>query len=364
MKKILILPFLQMPSGHHQVADTISAYLKEIDDSFVIKKVDIFSYTSCFAEKVTTNMYLNAIKMAPSFYSWLYRHNACRPHETEKRYLFYERFFLKSMKNLINHEKPDIIICTHCLPSYLLNLLKKKGNLSVPVINIYTDFFINTVWGISYIDFHLVTSDKMRQFLKQRNVPPAKIAVTGIPVHAQITGRIRENERRMPPFRVLISGGNLGVGLPEKMFIETSFSGKIHYFILCGTNQNLLKKLEQLQTPVIKPIPYITSRVEMNQLYEQMDLVLTKPGGITVSECLRKRIPLCLLHALPGQEEQNQQYLLEEKLAIKINLQEMEKKLLLFLENEKARQAFQKRISSYTNQLENVTSVLKNFLDR
>jgi processive 1,2-diacylglycerol beta-glucosyltransferase len=170
---------------------------------------------------------------------------------------------------------------------------------------------------------------------------------------------------RVRPFHVLVSGGNLGVGPIERMFYSTtSFSGKIKYFVLCGKNQNLFNKIAQLKNPVIEPISYINSRSEMNRLYEQMDLVLTKPGGITVSECLRKEIPLCLLDALPGQEEKNEQYLLEEKLAFKIRPQELEKNLLLFLEDEKARQVFQKRVSSYTDRLENLNTVIKNFLDR
>ncbi|XJZ28935.1 hypothetical protein ACF5W4_09175 [Bacillota bacterium Lsc_1132] len=364
MKKILILPFLQIPTGHHQVADTIRTYLNEIDDSLEIKKVDIFHYTSRLAEQITSYLYLKAIKMTPSFYSWLYRHNACRLNVADKRYFFYERIFLKSMKKLITYENPDIIICTHCLPSYLLNILKKNGGLSIPVINAYTDYFINTVWGISHIDLHLVASDKMKNFLELRHVSSEKIAVTGIPVHSEITRKIQKNERQFSPFNVLVSGGNLGVGQIENIFDTTSFSGKIQYFVLCGKNRKLFYKIAQLQSSYIKPIPYITSRKEMNRLYEQMDAVLSKPGGITVSECLRKEIPLCLLHALPGQEERNQHYLLEENLAIEINPLNMEKSLLLFLEDQEEKQKFKERLSLYTRKLENINFVLKNFLKR
>jgi processive 1,2-diacylglycerol beta-glucosyltransferase len=102
----------------------------------------------------------------------------------------------------------------------------------------------------------------------------------------------------------------------------------------------------------------------MNELYEQMDIVLSKPGGITASECLRKEIPLCLLDALPGQQERNGKYLLEEKLAIKINLDDLENSLLLFLENEKERKEFQKKLLAHTDRQENISIVLKKFLKR
>lgn len=150
----------------------------------------------------------------------------------------------------------------------------------------------------------------------------------------------------------------------EKIFSDHQFSRKIIYFVLCGKNQSLFKKIEQLQNPFLVPIPYISLREEMNNLYEQMDLMLTKPGGITVTECLRKEIPLCLLEALPGPEERNQQYLLKEKLSIKINPKELDKSLLLFLRNEEERKKFQKRLSGHNDLLEDVRDVLKNFIQR
>ncbi|HZG72793.1 MAG TPA: glycosyltransferase [Chondromyces sp.] len=365
MKKIVILPFLQMPSGHHQTANTLSAYLKEIDNSIQIKKIDIFQYTSRLAEQFTSSLYLKAIKIMPSFYSRLYHFNACRNDKAGKRYLFYELLFLKNMKRLIKQEKPDVLICTHCLPSYLLSLMKKRGHLSIPVINAYTDYFINTVWGTESIDFHLVPSTEMKDFLKIRGVSHEKVAVTGIPVHPHITRKTLPsyNSRSgTQPFRVLVSGGNLGVGSIERIFKQVHFSGKIKYFVLCGKNEALFKKIEQLQCPFLQPISYISCRKEMNELYDQMDVVLSKPGGITVSECLHKELPICLLDALPGQEEQNEKYLLEKKLAIKINIDKLENSLLLFLENELTRKVFQKRLSEHMNQQESIKHVLKKFL--
>ncbi|UAC49827.1 hypothetical protein K6959_08670 [Bacillus aquiflavi] len=362
MRKILILPFLQMPSGHHQVADALSTYLKAIDNRLEIKKVDIFHYTSRLAEQASTYLYLKAIKLMPSVYGLLYRYNACRVYETNKRYFFYEQLFLKRMKKLIVQENPDIIICTHCLPSYLLNLLKRNGYLSVPVINAYTDYFINTVWGISDIDLHLAPSDEMKHFLESRAVSPEKIAVTGIPVHPHITQKMRKIVKKVSPFHVLVSGGHLGVGLVEKLFDVTNLSGKIKYFVLCGKNQKLFRKITSFHTSILEPISYISSRPEMNRLYEQMDLVLSKPGWITISECFQKELPLCLLKALPGQEEWNRHYLLKEKLTIPIVGEQMEKSLLLFLEDEKAKQQFQQRLSAYVSELENINVVLQEFL--
>ncbi|WP_026584319.1 MGDG synthase family glycosyltransferase [Bacillus sp. J33] len=367
MKKILILPFLQIPTGHHQVAEAIRSYLKELDESVEVKKVDIFHFTFPLAEKAASRLYLKALKMMPSFYRWLYRQNACRTvnYKDDKSYFLYESLFLKSMKKLINQEKPDIIVCTHCLPSYLLNVLKKREQISISVINIYTDYFINTVWGTSHIDLHFVPSHTMKNFLKHCNVNSEKIIVTGIPVHPQITKKKEETYKQSPsPFHVLVSGGNLGVGSIEKIFRNNKYSGQIKYFVLCGKNQNLFQRIDQLKSPYLVPISYISSREEMNNLYEKMDVMLTKPGGITVSECLNKKIPLCLLNALPGPEERNEQYLLEEKLAIKINPDNLEQSLLSFLKNQTERQNLQRRLSLHTDRYENIYINLKKIMEK
>jgi processive 1,2-diacylglycerol beta-glucosyltransferase len=47
------------------------------------------------------------------------------------------------------------------------------------------------------------------------------------------------------------------------------------------------------------------------------DLVVTKPGGLSVSECLAKRKPMLLVSPIPGQEERNADYLLEAGAAVK-----------------------------------------------
>ncbi|MGJ7921187.1 MGDG synthase family glycosyltransferase [Neobacillus sp. LXY-4] len=367
MRKILILPFLQIPSGHHQVADALSAYFKEIDQLMEITKIDIFHYTSSFAEKITSSLYLNAINRIPSLYSKLYHFNACQSYKTAQRNFFYERFFLKSIKRLLDEVSPDIIICTHCLPSFLLSYLKKYEQLSIPVINAYTDFFINNVWAIDQIDLHLVPSESMKKFLEARGVPKSKMAVTGIPVHPQITEKeLVEPSVNRPCdslYQVIISGGSLGVGPLENILDSDAFSGKIKYFVLCGKNERLYNKIQKSRKPYLKAIPYLYSRTEMNELYNQMDMVISKPGGITIAECLRKELPLCLLNALPGQEEKNEFFLLEEKLAFKANVAEFDPCLLRFLEDEAERNRLKKRLSGYKNSLDDIRAVLVNFLD-
>jgi processive 1,2-diacylglycerol beta-glucosyltransferase len=47
------------------------------------------------------------------------------------------------------------------------------------------------------------------------------------------------------------------------------------------------------------------------------DLVITKPGGLTTSECLAMKLPMIVTSPIPGQEERNADYLLEHGVALK-----------------------------------------------
>ena len=58
MKKILFLPLLRMQSGHHQVAEALMNMFQNRTEEFILKKIDLVSYTNESLEKVVTNGYL------------------------------------------------------------------------------------------------------------------------------------------------------------------------------------------------------------------------------------------------------------------------------------------------------------------
>ena len=47
-------------------------------------------------------------------------------------------------------------------------------------------------------------------------------------------------------------------------------------------------------------------------------VVITKPGGLTVTEALASHLPLILINPIPGQEEENAQFLVENNVGILI----------------------------------------------
>lgn len=97
----------------------------------------------------------------------------------------------------------------------------------------------------------------------------------------------------------------MGTGSINRLLKRLHPSGSIIYKVLCGRNEKLFQFVKQLNHPYIKAIPYITKKEEMNVLYDKADAIITKPGGITITECLWKQVPIFVYEALPGPEEMN-----------------------------------------------------------
>ena len=52
---------------------------------------------------------------------------------------------------------------------------------------------------------------------------------------------------------------------------------------------------------------------------EYSDLIISKPGGLTVTEAINKHLPMLIPFAIPGQETQNVEFLTSNGYAINID---------------------------------------------
>ncbi|MFZ7943862.1 MGDG synthase family glycosyltransferase [Neobacillus sp. 19] len=354
MKKILFLPLLQMQSGHHQVAETLMDLLKNHTDDIMVKKIDLLSYSNKSLEKMITKGYLNWIRYAPETYNLAYKSFFYMPAAKEHTFKWYQPFFMKKMEQLLAEENPDLLVCTHGFPSYLLSKLKRKGKCNIPIINVYTDFFVNNVWGKDGIDLHFLPSQQVKETLFEKDhIPKQQMIVTGIPVHKEITrnAAIRKTNNGRP--KILIAGGNSGLSGIVKLTAELKQSTEVDYIVLCGKNRKLYEEILSWNMKHIKPLPYLSSRSDMDTLYEAVDAIMTKPGGVTISEALQKRLPIFVHTMLPGQEKVNLRYLTDQKLVFKLDQNaSIEKQLITVLKDDDKMNRWEQAIDSYQKGIE------------
>lgn len=367
MYRVLFLPLLQMPSGHHHVADCIQHQLESSSKTFHCEKIDLLSHSYGRIEQFISYIYIQWIHKFPKCYSAVYRYSAVNGGKRRKNYRLYEQLFLRNLLKILDDKKPDLCICTHALPSYMLACLKERKLWSGKVINIYTDYFINDLWGGKEIDYHFAPSMRIKEGLIKKGILPEQVMCTGIPINPIFKKeKPFSNEESM--FNVLVSGGNMGAGPILEFVKRLRPTGIFTYKVLCGKNERLFQTILQMEEPLIQPLPYISSKAEMNRLYDEADFIITKPGGVTISECLAKQLPVFVYDALPGQEEQNLNYLTKKKLVFYLanwkSSNNIEEKIKLLLE----KQGKDNKVSMnhYSNEIELddpvsfITSLLSN----
>ncbi|ANB55944.1 monogalactosyldiacylglycerol (MGDG) synthase family protein [Anoxybacillus sp. B7M1] len=356
MMRVLVLPLFQMSSGHHKVADALMDFLEQQFSFVSCKKVDFLSYCNEYIEKLVSEVYLRWIRSHPSSYHHIYKMLMYR--DVQKiEWIHLEPwmpYFEHKMKRMLEKEKPHFIICTHSFPSRILHRLKRRHLIDIPVVNVYTDFFINGIWGKKAIDYHFVPhQEAKKELITKYKIPKERIVVTGIPVHE--TFMTRKNGYRGTSYRphLLVAGGNQGLGNILDFFRKMNGTNRFRYSVLCGNNNELYEEILRWKQPHIQPFSYISNCEEMNRLYDEVDAVITKPGGVTVSEVLHKRIPLFTIGYLPGQEQINLRYLESKGLIYNLSrLEHYEQKIWRVLHDHMEKSRFHRRVAEYFSQIE------------
>jgi len=352
--KILFLPLFNMPSGHHHVADALIGMINNRSDKIACRKVDILSYSSKRIEKAVSEIYLKWIKHAPHTYDWAYKHFAYSSSHKHRSFWGMEYFFLSKMEVLLQEERPDVVVCTHGFPSLLMSRLKNKGRCHIPVINVYTDYFINDIWGRQGINYHFVaTLEVKKQMVEQYGLNEESIFVTGIPIHETFLSSNNMKRRNKSYAKtILVAGGSSGLGDIAGLLTHPDPDLDYHYIILCGKNEELYQSLKDMQNSKLEPLPYIASRVDMNRLYDQADAIITKPGGVTITEALRKGLPIFIHSALPGQEAVNLHYFKESHLVYELDREtSFERQMATILNNDIEIRKWQRAVQAYFDNL-------------
>ncbi|NQD64497.1 UDP-N-acetylglucosamine--LPS N-acetylglucosamine transferase [Bacillus haikouensis] len=320
--KIILLSMFSVPTGHVKVAEVLQENIKSSHPDAEVKIIDFLSFSNQFLENAVSGFYMKWIKAYPESYKSFYSQLMMSDDYTGvlKSLSMCSVYFEMKLKKLVEEEKPSHIICTHSFPSRIIGRLKKKSPVFDPAtFNVYTDFFINGVWDKENIDFHLVPSKETKQeLINEYTIPSDRIYTTGVPVSDVFKeAKCKSSKSETDQKHLLIAGGNNGLCVLKEFMVDPSHACNYTYTVLCGHNKKLFDMLST--KPNIKPLMYIEDREALNEIYESVDAIITKPGGVTITEALHKRIPIFIHDFLPGQEEINLEFLKEKKLVYLLN---------------------------------------------
>ncbi len=219
--------------------------------------------------------------------------------------------FVLTLDRFIKKYAPDIIIGTHFMPLEILLPLKRKGEISAPVYEVITDYMVSSDWIQQGVDAYFVASDFTRDAMIARQIDPALIHVTGIPVKPEFaTPKDRLEARARLGFTTGCVITLLGGGIQSKRvrrvaesLLQTELNGTL--IVVAGRNDELEKEMSQVSSGPTLRLLELGFIDFLDDLIAASDVVITKAGGLTVSEILARGTPMIVIDPIPGQEEWN-----------------------------------------------------------
>ena len=190
-----------------------------------------------------------------------------------------------------------------------------------------TDFEVHGMWLATPSDHYFVATEEAKAHLLALGIEPSAVTVSGIPTHplfAEKKGRKLLRQKlgwREDLPAMLVSAGGFGAGNAERM-VEALMDAELRAQIVavCGKSAALKSSIEKIASrrkgqdlPVLKAIGFTT---QMDELMAAADLMIGKLGGLTTSESLIKGLGWVVVNPIPGQEEKNAIYLLEQGVGV------------------------------------------------
>lgn len=322
MKAIIITT--PLGNGHNSVAKSISTYLTNQQVENVI--LDIYEYIQPKLKDFISKGFtfsMKSITLVKDLASDIYDLNEKRDVTSEYSISHITNQMLASkLKKFISEYNPDIIICTQVYAAQVVDVLKGNGKVSAIAIGIITDFTVQTYWeDVEHFEYIVVGSELLSYQLKKRNIQQDRVLPFGIPIAEKFSVRRSKEEAcslleiDASKQNVLIMGGGMGFGNIDKYVEEIDQSDlDLQMIVVCGNNKSLYKKLQGIDTQKKTILLGYVDNVDI--LMDASACILSKPGGITTSETLAKGLPMIMIDQLPGVEDRNVEFLLNNGAAL------------------------------------------------
>lgn len=328
MKKILIF-YAAYGGGHLSAAKSLKEYIDNNYSDTETNMVDCIKYINTALDKITTGAYKQMAKKAPWAWKQVYYHSekgalskiSCTTNKIIARKLFH----------LFEEYNPDLVISTHPFATQMTSYLKRKGKVNCKLATILTDFAPHDQWliGSNYGDYFFVAHDGMKEALiNDFNIDKSKVFATGIPLSSKFGTNFNKDEiyksfGLTPKKKTILffGGGAFGLGKSKTLEILQSLIKYINEYqivAISGKNPKMNAAFKELASTIpdnssLKIYEFIDNVPEIMHI---SSLVITKPGGLTISESLASSLPILIINPIPGQEEENAEFLEQAGVAV------------------------------------------------
>ena len=329
MKRLLVL-YARYGSGHKSIAEYVANYIKENNDKFEVKLLDITDYGN-FLGRCGIKVFDFVGKHRSEFlFNIGYELMDHKISTLGHNYFAKKSYDNKRLRKVIIDYNPQIVISSHFYASNIITLYNKLGLINSKLLTIITDYRTHECWtkNRSLEDGYIVGNDLVKKELIERGVDAKKIYAYGLPLNIKVINNLDSKKDIYKRYNIK---GNRKVFL----FFGGSSVGSLYYYdyfkalvkmdldvdviFICGKNTKLKDKCDRLVKKCnAKNIRVLGYSNDVLNIMKISDVVISKPGGATVTECLEMKVPMILLPGLGGQERYNAKFMSRKKYGVSL----------------------------------------------
>jgi processive 1,2-diacylglycerol beta-glucosyltransferase len=309
--------------GHKRAGEAIAAEWETRTGG----RVDMVDYFARFVhpvfDAVTKFSYIQSVRRAPGMYGMFYKLTGdIRPDSLVQRAI--NRMGMERLDRYLATERPDVVCCVHCTPAGTMSDLKIAGRTSVPCLTVITDYVTHSQWIHPKVDRYCVPNALVRDGLVDRGIRPESIVVSGLPIEQKFS-RPLDRAALMTKFGltagvpvILVMAGAYAMlgGVGDVVRVLAQFPHPLQALVVCGYDRRLEEQVRARTAHSPHQFQVFGYIDNVEELMTVSDLLVTKAGGVTVSEALAKGLPMLIYRPIPGQEEGNTRFLLDHGAAL------------------------------------------------
>ena len=308
-------------SGHTRAAQAIREALSaEISSGVIV--VDCMQKQISRLSSLSKEFYLRMLNWVPNLYDIFYRLTGGASGGRIARCLCSFSLY-PGIYRLMKKHRPKTVICTHPFPAGAVAMYKKFVDDKIKLAVVLTDYSLHPTWLYSQVNFYFTATEEMRDDLAAAGFSPGIVEAVGIPIGQSIINAPSRAEARQKlkilddGKVILIMGGGLGLGgMADALDDLENISGSVIVLVVTGKNSALRLHLAEQAKKSRHRVLVWGYTDEIPLLMSAADILLTKPGALTMSEAFALGLPLVLSEPIPGPEALNAKFAVDKGAAV------------------------------------------------
>ena len=301
-------------SGHAGVAETLARELRTAGAAPTV--VDHFrDLVHPRFDEWSRGLYYWILKEAPALWGGAYWVGD-RLSVSSPLLLGFNRIGARKLRRLLKADRFDHVVSVHPAPAAALSYLRGRGEHVPSHTTVFTDFVAHTQWIHPHVDRYCVPAEEIANELTAKGLPRDGVRVTGIPVGREFGqpadragARLQLGLSARQPVLLFMDGSEGGFGkLEEAARTVLAMEQPFQSIFVAGRERALEARLGQLARGRESRVKVLGFVDNVRQLMAAADFLVTKAGGLTLTEAVAAELPVICFGSLPGQESRNERF--------------------------------------------------------